>query len=251
MTKWALAGAVALLVAGPAFAASPGSGPDQWSGLYLGAQAGYAMVDSAEYYKDGIPSDLHQHIAAEGATGGLFLGYNHIFSGSFLGGIEVEGNLHDLIGLHGTKAYGPYYRHDWSTAARLRFGFFPTADALLYLSAGAEVGNFDYDEGELRFGGNSNMNQTLTGLQLGLGVETSSAAMSAFVRRPCTHTTTPRRGWNRASSDSTRYERNRTFLRRGSGLPITQAGLAATRHPLRGTSPTPRGTGFMRAAKWE
>jgi outer membrane immunogenic protein len=113
-------------------------------------------------------------MGGEGAAGGLFAGYNHIFSGRFLGGVEVEGNLQNVRGQLEGEIYGPYYRHDWSAAARLRLGFFPNPNALLYLSAGAEVGNFDYGDGYMGPARLSyqNLSHTLAGLQLGLGAET-------------------------------------------------------------------------------
>ncbi len=167
--------AVAALAVAPAhaaeglWAASPAA---QWSGLYFGGQAGYGMVDSAQTGTGLKPASY----GADGAVGGLFFGYNHFLSGNLLAGVEVEGNLSDLNGRlsSGNPNTGDYYQHDWSAAARMRLGFLPAENLLLYMSAGVAVGHFNYGASnsfaiQQHWG---NLDQTLVGLQLGLGAET-------------------------------------------------------------------------------
>lgn len=159
--------AAVVLLVGPAMAeqASPGTNPFRWAGLYFGAQAGYEKVDNAETWPP------NYRYGAEGAVAGGFLGYNRFLSGNMLAGVEIEGNFGDLTGNLFNPLYGPYYKHDWSAAARLRLGVMPAPNALFYASAGAALGHFDYNHGYWSYGGSTTATPTLLGLQLGVGAE--------------------------------------------------------------------------------
>ncbi len=162
-TAWLALGAALLAV--PAAADQP---VYQWSGFYVGGQAGYAMADVREGYHV-APGVAYWNRGAEGASAGVFLGYNHL-AGNWLGGVEIEGNWSDLADAYYTDLNGqPYYRANSSAAARMRFGFLPSASTLLYGSVGVARTTFDYSHGF--WSGGSRLAVSPIGLQLGAGIE--------------------------------------------------------------------------------
>ncbi|MEJ0013723.1 MAG: outer membrane beta-barrel protein [Bauldia sp.] len=171
---------VALFAVGAALFSAPAAADQpvyQWSGLYVGGQAGYAMVNGR--WPDIIYSDgITQNFGAEGFGGGVFAGYNHV-GGNWLIGGEAEANVSDLEQQFGSSSLGPLYLQDWSAGARLRLGFLASLSSLFYASVGATVAHFDYTKGvysypkpdtmpETYYG---SLDQVLTGLQLGAGIE--------------------------------------------------------------------------------
>ncbi len=134
-----LAAAVVLLI--PA-TASAGPAPEyQWSGLYGGAQASYGLGGSAENSVSS-PSSNPWRYGSQGASAGLFAGYNQAF-GNWVGGVEVEGNRGDLPSHYYDTYYdtGPLYTQDWSTAERVRLGYLANPSTLFYGSIGLAQGN--------------------------------------------------------------------------------------------------------------
>ena len=74
-----------LLALGAALASAPATAAQpvyQWSGLYCGAQAGYAAANASEG-RHSMPGVVYWDRGAEGATAGVFLGYNRLFAGSW------------------------------------------------------------------------------------------------------------------------------------------------------------------------
>jgi len=158
----------AALASGPAAAAQP---VYQWSGLYGGAQAGYAAANAGEGYHS-TPGISYWNKGAEGASAGVFVGYNHVFAGNWLGGFEVEGNWSGLSdGSYSDQNGQPYYVANLSAAARLRFGFLPAASTLVYGSIGIAEATFDYSRGYWALTGGSDLALSPVGLQLGAGIE--------------------------------------------------------------------------------
>lgn len=164
-----------LLALGAALASAPATAAQpvyQWSGLYGGAQAGYAAANASEG-RHSMPGVVYWDRGAEGATAGVFLGYNRLFAGSWLGGFEVEGNWSNLADGYHTDLIGqPYYVANWSAAARLRFGFLPEASTLIYGSIGIAEATFDYSRGFWSSAGDSGLVLSPVGVQLGAGIET-------------------------------------------------------------------------------
>lgn len=100
-----------------------------WTGFYLGAQAGYAWGDSpSEVYErsTGRAVEAKVDFAPEGALGGLYLGYQHQFSGGALLGVEadfaaggIDNNFATLV--PGNRSYKSEI--DWQGAVRLKVGY--------------------------------------------------------------------------------------------------------------------------------
>jgi opacity protein-like surface antigen len=145
---------------------------NQWSGIYVGAQAGYAMGASREYYPT-TPDVTQWRAQSEGGGAGVFAGYNLVINGAWLAGLEVEATRESL-GAHYYDSYygGLYYAHTWSVAGRARLGAFTSPDTLLYASLGVATGDLDYGTGYWGYEGYEGLNHTVAGVQFGAGIET-------------------------------------------------------------------------------
>ncbi len=145
-----------------------------WSGIYVGAQAGYAWGNAFADYSDFPEGQYAWNIDPDGIVGGIYAGANWQMSNRLVIGAESELNWSDVSGT-GTYIedyalqYPGYFdmeaRLNWSGSTRLRLGYaidrwMPyVTGGIAY--AGYEIGLHDEAEGE----GN------LYGYTLGGGVE--------------------------------------------------------------------------------
>jgi outer membrane immunogenic protein len=147
---------------------------DDWSGPYVGLQAGYNWGDAdAEAYNAGEEEwpvalngfDLY------GFVGGIFAGYNWRVGNDVLLGVEGEGNwgsIDDTITKDG-GTWGAKVEQNWDASLRLRAGV-AMGDYMPYMTVGiawADVEsqgytNWDYEDAH---------DATLTGWTIGAGVE--------------------------------------------------------------------------------
>ena len=159
---------VAYHLGGPDMVAHPTADvavPDavhDWTGIYVGAQAGLGMMSFAETYDD----DDYSDIEGDGFAGGVFAGYNWQLGPVFVLGAEVEGNLSDIEG----QWYREPADHDWSWAARIRAGYLVTPETLFYASIGWAQGEFDLSDTIGTYTPDGKF--TSDGVQVGVGMET-------------------------------------------------------------------------------
>lgn len=129
---------------------------EPWSGLYIGAHAGYAWggtdVDlshstGAIFYNDPFVPDQGSLSDSDGFAGGLQAGFDKQF-GSVVAGIEVDVSWSDLEA-DGTftTPLGSQWKItsaiDTLATARGRLGFLVTPNALVYGTAGVAWGHVD------------------------------------------------------------------------------------------------------------
>ena len=157
------ASALTLLVAfsGPARAADPMvTGPD-WTGFYIGANAGGgAVVDELE-----IGSVDYNGIGGEGALGGLMAGYNHQMNNIVLG-LQGEVGYDDLR----TKATAPGFKLDAQqglvASLSARAGLLVTPETLAYI-----IGGYSHSEYKTKLTGLGTFKQNYDGFHVGGGLE--------------------------------------------------------------------------------
>lgn len=105
--------------------------PD-WTGFYLGAQAGYGFGDAEA---GGVEEDF------DGFLGGVHAGYNHDFGQFVLGG-EIDYNFAEL-----EFDDAPDVKIDQVARIKLKAGY-DTGRALVYGAAGAAYANLDNGLGD-------------------------------------------------------------------------------------------------------
>jgi outer membrane immunogenic protein len=154
---------VALVAAIPAMAASPAGAPYNWTGFYIGANAGgfWSRGDNSlsvvndpvnNYFFEpaipGVNASGSQSLNSNGFTGGGQMGYS-LQSGRAVGGIELDFNsLHWRESRGGTFFYttndAPYTltqkaSTNWLLTVRPRVGWAAIERGLLYATAGLAV----------------------------------------------------------------------------------------------------------------
>jgi outer membrane immunogenic protein len=120
-----------------------------WSGVYVGAQAGYGFSGNADYiYEDDPDSSYNYQHDVDGALAGAYLGYNYQFGNGVVLGAELDAAWTDIDGSGATADSGDYSSRteiDWTAAARLRLGY--AFDRFLpYISGGAAFAGVHFDE---------------------------------------------------------------------------------------------------------
>lgn len=187
------AAAALLASSGAAWSADlPAPAPARWSGVYVGAHAGYLQgsgdpeicVSVTGLGRDctGLPQDFGLGDGADGVTAGAYLGYNHRIDRFVLG---VEGDFDWLSAeSNGTSGpgdvdnpFGPQALSlHWDASLRLRMGAVVGDEALLYVTGGPSWIAMELDNGfcsqirgeeNISCGGSS----TAFGWQLGAGAE--------------------------------------------------------------------------------
>lgn len=138
-------------VVGPLDAGLAPGGHD-WTGAYLGVNAGYAAGDF-----EVLPPGT---FSGDGANGGFQIGYNKQL-GSMVIGVEGDLQAADIDGASGTVATSL----DWFSTARGRVGY-AFDSTLLYGTAGVAFAGVEASDS---FGGSDD--NTLLGLAAGAGVE--------------------------------------------------------------------------------
>jgi outer membrane immunogenic protein len=145
-----------------------------WSGVYIGAQAGYSW-GSADVNYAGYPDGQYAwDLNPDGAIGGIYAGVNWQMASGLVVGAETEFNAHGnsdravYIDNYAPTAPGYYdmeAKLDWSGSTRLRLGY--AMDRWMpYVTGGVAYGHYKtnlYDESE----GEGN----LLGWTAGAGVE--------------------------------------------------------------------------------
>lgn len=189
MKRLGLLASIALLAANSAFAADlteptvvpaePALAPIEstdWSGLYVGGQAGYAWGDADYTYNtDGdynaAAGDVANH-KPDGVLGGVHLGYNWQ-SGSALLGIEASALLSGV----GGKVVGPYGEMDristdidWIATLTPRVGL-AANDWLFYMKGGLAVADITARNEDVNFGIFDERSDTRAGWTAGIGIE--------------------------------------------------------------------------------
>jgi outer membrane immunogenic protein len=174
--------------------------PYSWTGLYVGAHAGYGWGawDGNQIYTDAAlvpavpygPFDASSHtIKGNGALAGGQLGYNYQF-GRFVAGVEGDGSWANLKGdttlfpypadpargtAFGTPAWGFGIENNWLATARGRFGLTVTPTLLFYGTGGVAFGGFHETHTVLGYGYADNAistrDETKAGWTAGTGVE--------------------------------------------------------------------------------
>ena len=143
---------------GPAYTSPAYS---NWTGFYVGLNAGYGMGKASVTAPTGSTGDF----SANGALAGATLGYN-FQTGSWVWG--AEGDL-DYSGMKGTSSsfcVGPCtVSNRWLGTARARIGYAGWNNWLPYLTAGVAAGSVKFEQGS------DTNTHTKIGWTAGLGVE--------------------------------------------------------------------------------
>lgn len=171
-----------LLLAATLLALSAGTAVAQdrtydWSGAYIGAQAGYAWGD-AEARLPRLPSWPTTDVSPNGIFGGVFAGYNYQFDGGLVLGVDADFSLASIrsesewIGPGGlpVKPTQLNFTHlNWTADLRGRVGY--AFDRILLFAAGglavAGVRIDDLTKGSRR----PSLDKTMTGWTIGGGVD--------------------------------------------------------------------------------
>ena len=114
-----------------------------WTGIYLGVNAGYGFAQAVETASDGFGFSLSSTENLNGPIGGVHFGGNYQ-TGSFVIGIEVDATASGQKNTTTIGAFVPITLEDkvtWLTTARLRFGG-AIDRVLLYGTAGGAYGEF-------------------------------------------------------------------------------------------------------------
>ena len=100
-----------------------------WTGAYLGAQAGYSWGNTSGRYRPGRAG-----IDTHGFAGGLYGGYNYQITPNFVLGAEADISWADLPGGRTVGAFRYKTRTDWNGSLRARAG--ATFDRVLVYGTG-------------------------------------------------------------------------------------------------------------------
>jgi outer membrane immunogenic protein len=175
LLKGVMAAALALVVAAPAVQAAdlggrypsmkdePDRGPPRylWTGLYVGAQAGYGWADTFQFDGAGVFSSDE----ASGFIGGGTLGYN-VQSGQIVWGVETDFSYSDVS--TGSSACGApgacSAAMDWLWTLRGRIGL-DMNGWMPYVTGGYAMADVSADNG------NSSGSATVSGWTVGGGLE--------------------------------------------------------------------------------
>lgn len=185
-----LSSAVAVLCVGSAFAGDlpsdkgqpayvpPPPPPPEWSGLYIGLNAGYGGGDvNYNHYSAGV-LDNSGSLSSSGFLGGGTAGVNYQFPGTnYVVGVEGDfdgSTVRTNAGGYdiGGGAIPNDTKLDWFATARARFGY-AFGNILPYVTGGASFGRVDQyrvEPGGDPFG-NFSVGSTRTGWTAGAGIE--------------------------------------------------------------------------------
>lgn len=182
MKRILIAGALALAAGGQALAADlpqPGPPPPRapatyvpapvpvftWTGIYIGANGGYAFGQSN--WTSPAPIGSTGNFSTSGFLAGGTLGANYQW-GQFVLGIEGDGDWTNINGSTSNGSCAVFActtQGDWLATVRGRAGY-AFNQVLLYGTGGAAFGNLQASSGTLPFS-----NSTQTGWTAGAGIE--------------------------------------------------------------------------------
>jgi outer membrane immunogenic protein len=215
-----LIGAASMLMTAGARAADIVAPPEvyDWTGFYVGLQAGYAW-DKVEIEETdavtGEQFDFYDDYNLEGFVGGAHIGYN-FQNDALLLGLEADGEYSDISGDQDFNGSPDSTDDDieWLASLRLRLGY-AMDRALLYATGGVAIGEVhmrDIDD----VNGTDSDNETAVGYTVGGGIEYAvSDSVSARVEYRYTdlgHTTNTTDVYNPIFNDNPLdEERENTF----------------------------------------
>jgi outer membrane immunogenic protein len=179
MMKKILLTAMLAGVAMPAFAADPvyvdpapvvvAPAAYDWSGIYVGLQAGYLSGNADHSFSNGAPSG---DSGPDGFIGGVYAGYNWQFGNTVFG---IEGDIEggDINGSYsnvtGATSVGTSDLN-WQASVRARLGY-AAGRYLLYVTGGWAYGDFDFGGGPVPLPVAGGYSQSLNGWTVGGGAE--------------------------------------------------------------------------------
>ena len=154
--------------------------PYSWTGLYIGAQAGYGWVDTDSNVVQTVPPSpyiLRSSGSPDGAFGGGFIGYNYQLSNNVVVGIEADINGGNLKSSDPVTINAPVIpvvtarsELEWFGSVRARLGY--AFDRLLpYATAGYAFGSAKTTYASPFPGDSISASDTLSGWTVGAGLE--------------------------------------------------------------------------------
>jgi outer membrane immunogenic protein len=178
MKKLLFSAAAVAILSTPALAADVLPPAHDWSGLYVGLQAGYLFGDvDIENELAGGAINAQSSPDVDGFLGGLHAGFNHQID-TFVIGVEGDLNfsLADSDGFEtAVNAAGvpiPPNQHsadvDWTASARLRLGL-PIDNFMPYLTGGLAIAGAEFDLDHVVDDGT--LDETMMGWTVGAGLE--------------------------------------------------------------------------------
>jgi outer membrane immunogenic protein len=157
-----------------------------WTGPYIGIQAGVISLTSSEDYDPSYatPADPYWELGSYGGSVGVFAGFDYQVDDMFVLGISGEVNL-DNVAIE-YDGYDDYLTLDWDAAIKVRAGMLLTPSTLLYATVGYSYGSFAFSE-EYWSGYYNPTDEAASGWIVGAGIE-SEVADGLFVRGEATAT---------------------------------------------------------------
>ncbi|THD42400.1 MAG: porin family protein [Bradyrhizobium sp.] len=168
--------ASAILSVAPALAAGPSSGVAppasvvNWTGCYVGANAGFGWAPESWLYGYYAGTDYNENYGAHTTSGGVIggqVGCDYQM-GMWVVGAKADLDAADMTGSHNHDGYGQSTKLDWIATATGRAGY-AIGPALLYVDGGVA-----WDRGAYMMalsGENYSDTITRTGFDIGLGAE--------------------------------------------------------------------------------
>lgn len=140
-----------------------------WTGLYVGAQAGYEWARTSYTFNGPVPSG---RFTPSGFVGGVYVGYNHQFDSPLVVGVEGDieyANVKDSFNNpFGNRSAGSADLR-WQGSVRARVGY--AFDRFLpYVTGGVAFGHFRFEGGPAP-GSLQSWTKTKTGWTIGAGLE--------------------------------------------------------------------------------
>lgn len=139
-----------------------------WTGFYIGAQAGYLWGQSDHSFSNGAPSDSSD---PKGAVYGAHIGYNHQFN-TIVVGLEADAEKTGADGSFNNTTGGTSSGSadiNWLASVRGRLGY-AIDDFLPYVTGGAAWAGYDFGGGPAG-GPCCGYSETIVGWTAGGGLE--------------------------------------------------------------------------------
>ena len=175
-TKFAIAASLVLACSFLPPAVALAGSPSNWSGSYIGVQAGYNSLSDSEDYSPGsgyAPKNPYEVFGGSGASLGVFAGYNYQLDRMFVLGVDGEVSWDNAVVHYDDSAYGgPLIKENWSAAIRAKFGLVISPKVMVFATAGYAVADFEAPGG-WNSTGYETPRWTGTGPQFGLGASTT------------------------------------------------------------------------------
>ncbi len=146
-----------------------------WSGLYVGADVGYAWMRDSLTQNDGAAVAFTSKPQPKGLLGGVLVGYQ-MQTGNLVYGVESDVEFSKLKAFSTNTYFGEDYYHSVKTALRAslraRFGY-SFGSAMFYATGGVAAASFNTSKTNLDYLGDGSQSGKTTrfGWTLGAGVE--------------------------------------------------------------------------------